>query len=75
MDTGHHVSLLFFDLSRALYSLNTLFLVEKLDKYGFRENILRMLESFPENSQIRVKDENEVSDLTNIIIGVPQGLV
>ena len=66
---------IFIDLSKAFDCVDHAILLKKLDRYGFRGNILRLLESYLSNRKQFVDMDGTTSDTQNVTKGVPQGSV
>jgi len=65
----------FLDLAKAFDTVCHKTLLRKLQNYGFRENILKLLESYLENRMQYVKIGKCQSRANKITYGVPQGTV
>lgn len=75
VDEGRFVAGLFFDLTRAFDCLDINFLLKKLEAWGFRGQIIRLLESYLNFRKCCVRIGASCSDFFNIDVGVPQGSV
>ena len=66
---------IFIDLTKAFGSINHKILLRKLDTYGMKWNVIKLIESYLQNRKqdVRVNDTN--SDMKQIHCGVPQGSV
>ena len=63
------------DLAKALNSIFLNNFTQKLENYGFGENLRFLLSSFLINNKQCVRNQIVEPDWTNIIHGVPQGTV
>ena len=70
-----HISLMFLDLNKAFDSVNHGILMKKLEFYGFRGTIGKLLESYLYNRKQYIEFNGVKSDIRNIKCGVPQGSV
>ena len=70
-----HISLMFLDLSKAFDSVNHGILIKKLEFYGFKGIIGKLLESYLYNRKQYIKCNGVKSDISNIKCGGPQGSV
>ena len=50
-------------------------LIVKLDAYGFDKNTLKLVNSYLSNKKQRVKISNKYCSWSEILFGVPQGLI
>ena len=56
-------------------TINHSILCKKMDKYGFHEDDIDLIRSYLSNRKQIVKCHNEISQMCDIHIGVPQGSV
>ena len=63
----------FLDLAKAFDTVNIL--LQKLERYGIRGNILQLMKSYLLDRQQKVRLQNESSDYGKITTGVPPGTV
>ena len=63
------------DLAKAFDTVNHHILLQKLERYGIRGNILQLMKSYLLDRQQKVRLQNESSDYGKITIGVPQGTI
>lgn len=75
IDKGNTVVGVFFDLSRAFDTLDSVFLAQKLHNMGIRGNINDWIISYTTQRQLVVKIENSTSDYFDVNLGTPQGSV
>ena len=75
IDKKHHTIGIFIDFSKAFDTVNHTILLEKLEVYGIRGNILKLLNSYLSNRRQYVNYGGIDSTLLNITCGVPQGSV
>ena len=73
MNNGDHVIGIFIDLSKAFDTIDHKILLDKLQHYGIRGNVLSLLKSYLSNRKQCVSALGEISDQLNVIYGVPQG--
>lgn len=74
-DRGYPSNATLCDLSKAFDSVNTKILIEKLEYYGIRENMLRLFASYLSNRKQYVCLSGSESGLLHVENGVPQGSV
>lgn len=72
---GKVIGVIFMDLKRAFETIDRNRLIEKLDQYGIRGNVLEWMESYLKNRSQRVRIGNECSKSMMTEYGVPQGSV
>lgn len=72
---GKMIGVVFLDLRRAFEVVNREILINKLERYGLRESVLKWFKSYLENRTQRVKFNGILSSPVNIDLGVPQGSV
>ena len=68
-------ALLFIDLKSAFDTVNIHLLLSKLDHYGFRGNILKLLSSYLQGRKQFIKSGLIESCVLDVVCGVPQGSV
>lgn len=73
LDMNKYVVAVFFDISKAFDSINHKLLLYKLEKMGIRGRALELLRSYLTNRKQFVKIMDELSEIVEIIFGVPQG--
>lgn len=66
---------IFLDISKAFDNVNTILLIHKLERAGFRGDVLKWLVSYLTNRTQRVKVGNDFSEYTCINRGVSQGSI
>lgn len=66
---------IFVDLAKAFDTVSHRLLLVKLEKYGFRGKVQKLISSYLENRIQRVKIGNEISNPRRNKYGVPQGTV
>ena len=74
-EEGEFVLGLYLDLKKAFDTVNTEILLEKLSKYGIRNNAYKMLSSYLSERTQSVKIRNSYSSFRNVTMGVPQGSI
>ena len=75
LDNKQNIGLFMIDLSKALDCIPHNLLIAKLHAYGFAENSLKLIYSYLEKRNQRVKINSEFSSWKEILSGVPQGSV
>ena len=73
MDSGHYVCGIFIDLEKAFDTVNHSILCEKLNYYGLRGNVDKLIQSYLSNRWQYVSINDFDSDCRNVSCGVPQG--
>ena len=73
VDSGKYVCGVFVDLEKAFDTVNHKMLCEKLNFYGLRGNINKLIKSYLENRKQFVSVNGVDSELRDIVCGVPQG--
>ena len=73
LDNGHYVCGIFVDLEKAFDTVNHKILCEKLDHYGLRGNVNKLIKSYLENRKQYVAINGFDSEIRNLLCGVPQG--
>ena len=73
VDTGHYVCGIFVDLEKAFDTVNHKILCEKLNYYGLRGNVNKLIQSYLANRRQYVSINGFNSEIKNIYCGVPQG--
>ena len=73
MDSGHYVCGIFIDLEKAFDTVNHNILCEKLNYYGLRGNVNKLIQSYLSNRWQYVSINGFDSDCRNLSCGVPQG--
>ena len=73
IDSGQYVCGIFVDLEKAFDTVNHQILCEKLNYYGLRGNVNRLIQSYLSNRKQFVSINGFDSDLRNLSCGVPQG--
>lgn len=69
-----YVGVLFLDLSKAFDCVNHSLLSQMLPRFGLDENSVRLIKSYLSDRKQRVKlSSNVISDLHDLLCGVPQG--
>ena len=72
-DDGYFTCSIFVDLSKAFDTVNHNILLNKLEKYGIRNNMYQLLCSYLNNRKEYTECNNVKSDLKTVLCGVPQG--
>ena len=72
---GLHTTVCSFDTRKFFDTINHYILCKKMDKYGFHEDDIDLFRSYLSNRKQIVKCHNEISQMCDIHIGVPQGSV
>ena len=75
LDNKQNIGLFMMDLSKAFDCIPHNLLIAKLHAYGFAENSLKLIYSYLEKRNQRVKINSEFSSWKEILSGVPQGSV
>ena len=73
IDSGSYVCGVFVDLEKAFDTVNHNILCEKLNYYGLRGNVNRLIQSYLANRKQYVSINGFESNLRVILCGVPQG--
>ena len=63
------------DLWKTFYCLDQELLIAKLNAYGFRLTVLKLVKNYLSNRKPRTKINSSYISLLEIIFGVPQGLI
>ena len=66
---------IFYDLEKAFYCVNHEILLAKMEYYGIRGVMFKLIKSYLEDRYQRVKFDDKYSNWDKINIGVPQGSV
>ena len=69
------MAILFLDLKKAFDTVDHDILLQKLHHYGVRGNPFKLIQSYLTNRSQRTKLNNFISDLADVLYGVPQGSV
>ena len=75
IDRGKVLGALLTDLSKAFDCLNHDFLIAKLNAYGFRLPILRLIHDYLSNRKQGTRINNSYSAWMEIVFGVPHGSI
>jgi hypothetical protein len=75
LDKKNHVIAVFLDLSKAFDTIDHQLLLQKLDKYGFSLNALKMIENYLSNRNSIVNFNGSKSKSEILKCGVPQGSI
>ena len=75
LNKGTSLGALFTDLSKAFDCLDHELLTAKLNAYGFTLPALRLIHDYLSNSKQRTKIDDNYSSWSEILFGVPQGLI
>jgi hypothetical protein len=75
LDNKHKSLGIFLDLTKAFDTVNHKILINKLEHYGVRGNMLQLLKSYLSDRKQRVWINNQHSSERTIEVGVPQGSV
>ena len=75
MDNGFPIDSIYLDFSKAFDSVPHQRLFLKLEKLGFKDNILNWIKSFLTNRSQCVRLNDTVSSWSDVVSGVPQGSV
>ena len=73
LDLGYYVCGVFVDLEKAFDTVNHKILCDKLNYYGLRGNINKLIQSYLANRNQYVSLNGFDSEIKNLNIGVPQG--
>ena len=68
-------AVLFIDLKSAFNTIDVDILLQKLEHYGFRNNVLSLLKSYLIDRKQYVNCGNLKSEILSVLCGVPQGSV
>lgn len=75
LEKGEHIGLTLCDLSKAFDCVSHELLIRKLSKYGIRGPPLDLLQSYLNDRTQCVSVNGKMSDLCEVVSGVPQGSV
>ena len=75
LDQGNDVDVIYLDFAKAFDSVPHRRLLKKLEGYGIRKKILSWIQDFLQGRQQRVIYNDEASDWSQVMSGVPQGSV
>ena len=75
LNSGYATDIIYFDFKKAFDSVPHCRLLHKLKSYGISGNLLSWLNSFVTGRLQRVTLNNVYSKWSNVVSGVPQGLV
>ena len=75
MDQGNDVDVIYLDFAKAFDSVPHKRLLKKLEGYGIRGKLLAWIQDFLQDRKQRVIYNDEASDWTQVLSGVPQGSV
>ena len=75
INKGHYKLAIYLDMSKAFDSINHNTLLQKIEYYGLRGNVLSLFQSYLKKSQIRVRHKDILSDKYIIKYATPQGSV
>ena len=75
MDNKTKIDTILLDFAKAFDKVSQLWLLSKLTSYGITGNTQNWIKSFLSNRKQRVSDNGALSDITDVISGVPQGSV
>ena len=75
LDNNISTCAILLDLSKAFDSVNRDILLFKLYRYGIRGNINKLIKSYLEGRKQFIEYNNNLSQLTEVKIGVPQGSI
>ena len=75
LEKGEKVLGLYLDLKKAFDTVDRKILLDKLHFLGIRGNLLEILKSYLENRVQQVEVNNNVSQIKEINLGVPQGSI
>lgn len=73
LDRNKYVVAVFFDISKTFDCINHELLLFKLEKMGIRGKALNLIKSYLTNRHQYVKIMDELSEIAEILFGVPQG--
>ena len=74
-EKGDMSAVLFIDLKSAFDTIDIDILLQKLEHYGFRNNVLSLLKSYLLDRKQYVNCEQMKSEILSVLSGVPQGSV
>ena len=72
---GNHVLGIFIDLSKAFDTIDHVILLEKLNRYGIRGNLHKLIESYLSDRKQYVSVLGETSETLPVFYGVPKSVV
>ena len=70
---GLHTTVCSFDIRKCFDTINHSILCKKMETYGFHEYDIDLFRSYLSNRKQIVQCHNDISDMCDIYIGVPQG--
>lgn len=74
-DEGQPVDVIYLDFEKAFDKVPHNKLIYKLEHYGVRGNLLRLISNFLKNRQYQVRANSTLSGQHSVLSGVPQGSV
>jgi len=75
LDTGHSINILYFDFAKAFDSVPHNHLISKLRSSGISGNLLEWIRNFLVGRKQKVVLNNNKSEWSEVVSGVPQGSV
>ena len=72
-DNKKYTCLILLDLKKAFETVDHKILLAKLEKYGIRGNVHKLIENYLTDRQQYVNTNSTTSDLNKVSCGVPQG--
>ena len=75
LDKGIPMDVIYLDVSKAFDTVNHQKLISKLDFYGIRSKWLDWIKAFLSHRSQKVRVDNSLSSVSDVLSGVPQGSV
>ena len=74
-DKGFHTGMILIDLQKAFDTLDNTVVLQKMECIGFKESVIKWIQSYLSNRKFFVTVENVFSDAGLINYGVSQGQI